>query len=290
MRVAVLITGQPRLLEEGAWWWKNKVFPSSFQNLQVDYFCYFWNDGSDNLKERIQNSFNPVRYQIENYDAKISPFINQIQEYNKQNSQYLDLIPNNIKENLLFTEEFISDYGKNFYGQFLAADGITKMVGNLSHQYDIVIKSRSDAIINPMEEKNWLAAFHNMHRNPIFHDKMFASWMYVDSGMPHVGDFAFFSLPSTWYNFSRNLKENLLKITTEQKAIFYELKIANYHFTSHWLWMKSSYHSKTHWLSFSVVWPTAFDSTVIRNKHDMNSMTFKMLKEDYENFNKIQNA
>lgn len=282
MRVAVLLTGQPRFLDQGAWWWKNKVFPASFQNLQVDYFCYLWDDGSPDLANRVRTTFNPVRFHIEKYDSKILPFIEKIQNYNKKHTKYLDLIPKHIKENLLFTEDFVSDYGKNVYGQFLAADGITKMLGNMSEQYDIIIRSRTDSIINPMDEKFWLAAFHNMHKNPIFHDKIMASWMYIDSGMPHIGDFAFFALPSTWYNFSCNIKENLFKLTTEDNPIFYELSVAKYHFNTHWLWMKSSFYSGTNWLSFSVVWPTPFDITVLREQMDMQRTTFEMVSNIFK--------
>jgi hypothetical protein len=100
MRVAILVTGQPRFLEEGAWWYKNKVFTGN--NIQVDYYCYFWDDGSPDLKQRIENTFNPVRYHIADYNSIMKEFIRNVKAYNANNSTYLDLVPNNIRNSILF--------------------------------------------------------------------------------------------------------------------------------------------------------------------------------------------
>jgi len=291
MRIAILVTGQPRFLEEGAWWYENKVFTSN--NIQVDYYCYFWDDGSPDLKQRIENTFNPVRYHIADYNSIMKEFIRNVKTYNANNSTYLDLVPDNIRNSILFEtdEQYISEYSFNFFGQYLAINGITNMTGNLEGMYDIVIRTRSDTVLNNISEHEWLAAFSNMHRNPVFRNKIMAPWLYIESGTPHIGDFCFISLPSPWYNYSKNLKEHCFKLVTEHRPLFYDLKVSDYKsILQHWVWMKTSAYSNTNWLSFSVTWPTAFDSTVLRNKHNMKTMTFKLLKEDYENFNKTQNA
>ena len=49
MKIAILLHGQPRYLEEGAWWFKNRVFPEHLNQLDVDYYCCFWHDDSTNL-------------------------------------------------------------------------------------------------------------------------------------------------------------------------------------------------------------------------------------------------
>ena len=291
MRIAVLVTGQPRFLEEGAWWMKNKVFTG--KNITVDYYCYFWNDGSDNLRQRIEAAYNPVRYHIADYSSVMKEFIKNVKEYNSKNDTYLDLIPDNIRNSILFEteEQYMSDYTFNFFGQYLAINGITTMTGNLEGMYDIVVRTRSDTIFNNIPENDWLASFSNMHRNPVFRDKIMAPWLYVESGTPHIGDFCFISLPTPWYNYSKNLKENCFKLITEHRPLFYDLKVSDYKsILQHWVWMKTSVYSKTNWLSFSVTWPTAFDCVVLRNKHDMSNMNFKSLREDFENSNKNQNV
>ena len=83
MRVAVVLTGQPRYLEQSAWWWKNKVFPSHYQKLQVDYFCQFWQDNTDNLHTRIIQQFNPTQLVINNYHESLISFRQKIQTANE---------------------------------------------------------------------------------------------------------------------------------------------------------------------------------------------------------------
>ena len=93
MRVAVVLTGQPRYLEQSAWWWKNKVFPSSFQNLQVDYFCYFWNDNYPDLKNQCEQLFNPVRFHSSNYSSVVENFISKVKERQQLYNGNWHLVP-----------------------------------------------------------------------------------------------------------------------------------------------------------------------------------------------------
>ena len=53
MRIAILLHGQPRHLEQGAWWFKNRVFPEHFKRLKVDYYTCLWDDGSGMLSHRV---------------------------------------------------------------------------------------------------------------------------------------------------------------------------------------------------------------------------------------------
>lgn len=280
MKIAILVTGQPRYLEQGAWWIKNRVFPESGK-IKADYYCYFWNDSSENLNERIQHAYSPVRFHTQDFETAVSKVIDTVQTYNKKNPRYLELAPRGFRENVMFDTKEITSYGKNFWGQFIAADTMTKMLGNFQGQYDLVIKTRSDAIINNMDEKHWLAAFENIHANPIFHDKILSSWMYVDSGIPHIGDFCFIAKPETWYNYSKNLKENCIKVVTQDKAICYELNLSGYKFPSHWMWLKASYYSKTNWLSFATTWPTPFDITLLRENVDIQNTTFQKIQQNF---------
>jgi hypothetical protein len=281
MRVAVLITGQPRYLEEGAWWLRNKVFPQTGA-IEVDYYCYFWNDGSDNLAQRIQTAYNPKKYQIGDYDSVINNFINKIQTYNKLNPTTLSQLPNYINESILFNTTEISTWSKNFWGQYLASGKITDLVGNLADQnYDIIIKTRSDAIFVPMQERLWLQAFSNMHKNTVFQNKILPAWLYIDSGIVNIGDFVFFSLPNTWYNYSKNIEQNCLKLATINNVLFSELGIAEFQHPSHWVWTKLSLYTKSNWLSFGTVWPTPFAATLLRKHIDISTASYKDIEHIY---------
>lgn len=284
MRVAVLVTGQPRHFENSAWWFKNRVFTNN-SNMQVDYYCYFWDDGSDNLDSRIVSAYNPVKYQIGNYESAIDEFIGKIQTYNNSNPQTLSQIPTYIKENILFNTTEIPQWGRNFWGQYIATSKMTELAGNLaSENYDIIIKTRSDAVFVPMQEKLWLQAFHNMRRNPVFKNKVLPAWLYVDSGIVNIGDFAFFSLPDTWYNYSKNIQQNCLSLATTNNVLFSELGIANFEHPAHWVWTKLSLYTNTDWLSFGTVWPTPFAATLLRKDLDITTCGYK----DIENiFNSV---
>lgn len=261
MKVAVLISGQPRNLEQGAWWFKNRVFPSN-SYLHIDYYCHFWNNNETDLINRIKNSYDPKGMWIEDYSDYSDNLIHRIRDYNTKNPDW-DNIPDNYKNGVLFNGSHVSKYCYNFWGQYLSANRITRCVENLN-EYDIVIKTRSDIAFKPMDLKYWVQAFNNIKNNPAFRDKVFSNWLFVKSGIPYMGDFAFISTPVIWKNFADNLDENCYKLATSHKFLWNELNLIDDIMVPHWVWNKTSLFSKTNWLSFSVAWPMPFDSTLIR--------------------------
>jgi len=282
MRVAVLFTGQPRHLEQGAWWFKNRVFPQNC-GLDVDYYGYFWDDGDPNLRSRIEQSYSPVRYHIQNYDKVINDFISEVQSENENYSW--DFVPDNFKNVHLFGVEtpYISNYARNFWGQYICNSKIAKMLGDLS-EYDIVIRTRSDVAFNNMPTNFWTDAFTNVHRNPIFDDKMFSPWLYVENGIPLFSDFAFISKPAVWHNYSKNMYENCISLATEHKQLWYELEVSEFSQPPHWLWNKLAMYSKTNMLSFSVVWPMPFDCKLIRYDEQLHDLNFGYISQRFSQF------
>lgn len=284
MRVAVMLTGQPRFLAQGAWWMRNRVFPAHYQNLKIDYYCYFWDDGSTDLEQRIVKAYAPVKYKIASYDEVILNFKNKITTYNTANPQYAELAELHIHENILYNTPHVTKWGVNFWGQYFATGGITELVGDLSGQYDIVIKTRSDAIFNPLSESHWGSCFKNMYANPVFRDKMFAPWMHIEHGIPHMGDFAFISKPDLFYQFSKNIHNNCFDLATKDKSLFYELNVANHPHVAHWVWNKISNYSRSNWLSFAVVWPTPFNITLLRQENNIQTVRYDELLRQFNNY------
>ena len=283
MRIAVLITGQPRYLEEGAWWFKNRVFPES-SGVDVDYYGYFWDDGDPNLENRIQQTYGPIQYQIGNYDNAIDQFINSVQERNNKIDDWHN-IPEKYKHSFLFgvEKQYISDYSKQIWGQYLCSDRIANMCSELN-DYDVIIRTRSDVAFNNMPFKFWHESFANMYRNPIFNDKMFAPWLYVDSGMPLFADFAFISKPKVWHNFNKNIEENCIRLATENKALWYELGISDFYHVPHWIWNKLAMYSGTSMLSYSVVWPMPFDCKLFRYNENVQNINFDHINNQFSRF------
>lgn len=281
MRVAVLLTGQPRHLEQGAWWFKNRVFPRE-SNIDVDYFGYFWDDGDPNLCFRIEKSYEPIRYQIDDYDRAIDQFIDRVQSRNNKIDDWHN-VPKQYQNSFLFNvdKQHISNYSKNIWGQYLCSSRIATMLGDLS-SYDVVIRTRSDVAFNNMPYKFWHESFANMYRNPIFDDKMFAPWLYVDSGLPLFADFAFISKPKVWYNFNKNMEENCVRLATDNKALWYELEVSNFHHAPHWVWSKLAMYSKTNMLSYSVVWPMPFDCKLFRYDEKLEDINFDYINTQFD--------
>ena len=280
MRVAVLLTGQPRHLEQGAWWFKNRVFPDGC-GIDVDYYCYFWDNGNPDLAQEIERTYAPVRYHIGNYDNVINNFIGRVKSKNKEIDDWYK-IPDKFRTSFLFdvNEEYISNYSKNIWGQYLCANKITNMLGNMS-DYDIVIRTRSDVAFKDMDTRFWMDAFNNMYRNPIFNDKMFAPWLYVDSGIPLFSDFAFISKPDVWHNFNKNIEQHAIDLITKDKILWYELEVSNFSQPPHWIWNKLAMYSKTNMLSFSVTWPMPFDCKLFRYDEDMTNIKFEHIEQQF---------
>jgi len=283
MKIAILLHGQPRYLEEGAWWFQNRVFPQHLNQLEVDYYCCFWHDGSPNLEQRVKEAYNPVQVSLHDYDTHINNFIDQIHQAN-ENCSVKDLLPKSIRENVLCDSEkqYLSQYCLNFWGQFLSCDLMTKMTGDLSNKYQIVCRTRSDVVFNSMTQENWMSLFRNLYRNNVFDNKILSDWMYVKNGHAYVGDFAFWTKPSTWYNYTKNMRKNCLDIATVHKLMWYNCHLGEEMPFPHHTWMHLSQFSKTDWLSFSVVWPTPYGSALIRHPVQIKQESYESLKKQFD--------
>lgn len=287
MRIAVLLHGQPRHLEQGAWWFKNKVFPSHFKNLQVDYFAAFWDDGSDDLRYRIEKTYNPTRYHIYNYDDWFERIKHDIKSRNEHN-KVVDLLAPKVQYNVMLMGDEHSKFARNFWGQFISCGLVSQLTGDLSNEYDIVIRTRSDVAFRPMSERLWLEAFENMHRNPVFDNKILADWMYIKHGVGFVGDFAFFAKPDAWHKYTKNMYKNCVSLATDDCLLWYDEHYNESQAVQfpHKTWTNLSILSETDWLSFHVVWPTPYASTVIRGTYDMTRETYDTLADKFHQHDK----
>lgn len=276
MRIAVLVSGQPRFIEAGAKWMTERVF-SNLHGYKIDYYCHFWDNGDPELEKKIVSTYNPVKFKIENYKDSIQDFKRQVIEKNQYNKDDFKLVPKYIRENILFDTHEVTEYGMNFWGQFLS----TYEVSGLANydQYDIVIKTRSDAVLHPMNHTVWSKALANIKRNPSFNTRIFAPWLQVVGGMPYFCDFAFIATPEAWKNYSMYLRDNCLKLATQDKALFYEFNIHEFHGIAHWVWNKLSIYSMSSFLSFSVTWPMNFDACLIRTSDDISKLEYQKVHQ-----------
>jgi len=290
MRVAVILTGQPRHMEHGSWWLNNKVFPKHWEGLKVDYYAWLWDNGDPDLGAKVEQAYRPVKYHIENYQNCVTDFVSKVQEQNSIVDQSRsDLVPINLRENILFNTPEITKWGENFWGQFIAGSRAANWLGDMSNDYDVVIRTRTDAVFHPMTERLWIQAFHNLNRNPNFKHKLFSPWMHLASGSGFMGDFAHIGTPANIHNFYKNMEENCLKVAGPDRPLFYELNVIHRDraLVAHWMWTKLSHYSNTDWLSFSVVWPTPYETSVIRYEYPIGSINdFSHFRNEFHRFEK----
>tara|TARA_B110000503_G_scaffold2966_1_gene3985 strand:+ start:1022 stop:1891 length:870 start_codon:yes stop_codon:yes gene_type:complete len=278
MRIAVLITGQARYLQQTGFWNREKVFPKTFGNMTVDYYVYLWDDGSDNLADRIVKAYDPVKFEIGNYNEVFHNHRHQIKQANTDATDW-DLTTTNTQHLMCYRGDNYEKYAYNFPGMYLASARGARMAGPLS-DYDIVIKTRSDNIFNNMHERQWIQLFSNMYKNPVFSDNIFTPWMRVKNGLPFFGDFCFIGKPHLMHNFLKNMDNELIQLATVDKHLLSDFLVNPDIPFEHWLWSRCGVYSKTDWLSISVVWPTPFGCTLLRQD-------IELYDKDYAHIEKL---
>lgn len=282
MKIAILISGQPRFMQQGSQWIQDRLFPKKY-GYDIDFFVHAWDDFDPELENKIVNYYNPISYKIDNYQQYIDDFKTQVIKKNNSlnDNDILNILPLKIRDNILFDTPVPTTYGENFWGQFLSTYEVSKMVTDYQ-DYDIVIKTRSDAIMDTMNPQILYRALSNIIKNPAFSNKIFTPWLHAFRGIPYFCDFAFISTPTTWKKYSENLREKCLNLATDDKALFYEFKIHDFDGISHWTWNKLSIYSITGFLSFSVTWPMKFDGvSLIRENIDISNMSYHQINQHF---------
>jgi hypothetical protein len=277
VKIAILLSGQPRFIQQGSSWIKNRIF-NQHNGYKVDFYVHFWDNGDPELENKIIKYYDPVKYKISSYDQYIAEFISQITIENQASKEDFRLVPKYIRENILFDTYEPTYYGKNFWGQFLSTYEVSQLVKNY-HDYDVVIKTRSDVIMNPMNADTWRRALGNVTKSPVFKTKIFTPWLHTLGGIPYFCDFVFISTPETWLNYSAHLRENCLKLSTENKALFYEFNLHEFQGISHWVWNKLSIYNSSGFLSFSVTWPMKFEAILLREDIDISKMNYENIHQ-----------
>jgi hypothetical protein len=151
--------------------------------------------------------------------------------------------------------------------------------------YDIVIKTRSDAIIDPINPDTMYRALNNIKKNPNFSSRIFTPWLQALGGIPYFCDFAFIATPDTWKTYSKDLRDKCIRLATTDNALFYEFNIHEFHGISHWVWNKLSIYTFSGFLSFTVTWPMKFGGvSLMRENIDITYMDYQQINQKFLNF------
>ena len=249
MKIAVLLSGQARYIELASYWWREKVFPKSFENIQVDYYCYFWDDGRPNLGNLIETSFNPVKYEIGDYNIAFHSHRHEIRTTNKELKDF-DIVSPFVRNVICFEPDDFDNYAYNFPGMYLASAAVSRMAGTLEG-YDWVIKSRSDTVIENITEEKWLTTFRRMG---YANSKLYCPWIQNRTGLAFIGDLAFMGRPDRMHNYLHNIDRQLVSLATKDKKALSDDTLSSSMGVpyGHWLWAKFSLYSQTDWLGIPV--------------------------------------
>tara|TARA_B100000123_G_scaffold86049_1_gene62251 strand:- start:248 stop:1147 length:900 start_codon:yes stop_codon:yes gene_type:complete len=280
MKIAVLMSGQARYIERSAEWWKQRCFKPSM-NLHVDYFFNLWDDGTDNLDDRVKNLYDAKVVDISDWEELGRNHIEQIRNGNENANDWW-LVPEYVQHTMCYTTDEVSRYTWNFPGMFISTAKMAETFEPHFWQYDIVIKTRTDTILNDMSPHNWHSLFNNMLRNPVFNDNIFTPWLRIRNGLPFFGDLAFIGKPDLMQRFMTNMDKNLVKLATHDKHLLSDYLIDPEIPFAHWLWSRLSMYSRTDWLAISVVWPVPFGACLLRSDENVVGQTFQYLEHTYK--------
>jgi len=286
MRIAVLMSGQARYIEQSSWYWRNKIFPKTFERLHVDYFLNLWDDNSTGkLSDTVKNLYDAKVVDISDYNLGFHYHRHNVKLANKDTSNRdWHLCNTFVKNGVCYYGDEFTSYTYNFPGMFLATARMAETFEPYKDHYDIVIKTRTDCVMNPMAEQHWGNLFSNMLRNKVFEECIFAPWLRIRNGLPFFGDLCFIGKTDLMFNFMHKMDENLLKLSTEDKHLMSDYLVDTDLPFAHWLWSRLSMYTKTDWLALSVVWPTPFDCALIRNDEPIEDKSFNYLLQAYKTY------
>jgi len=286
MKIAVLMSGQARHLEQGAAWWRQRLFPDWQERLHVDYYFHLWDDGTDNLDDRVKEMYGAKVVDLSNYDNIVEDHIAQIKFTNEELRKTelgpnWHIVPEYVQHTVCYQGGEISQYTYNFPGMFLATAKMAETFEPYHHEYDIVIKTRTDCILNPMPEHHWQNLLGNMLKQEAFNDTIFSPWLRIRNGLPFFGDLCFAGRSHLMQNFMTDMDKHLVKLATHDKHLLRDFMIDPEIPFAHWLWSRLSMYSRTDWLALSVVWPVPFGSCLLRSDEFVLDKNFKYLEEAY---------
>ena len=279
MRIAVLFTGQARYLSQSSFWYREKTFLDQYKNLDVDYYAYIWDDGSDNLDDRIKQAYDPVKMEIGDYNEAFHSHRHEIKIANENCTDW-NFTNEYMQHIMCYKGDEFDQFAYNFPGMYLASARGSRMAGPLS-EYDVVIKTRTDNMFNNMQERHWLQLFNNMNRNPAFSDTIFTPWMRIRQGLPFFGDLCFIGKPDLMYNFLHQIDDQMLRMSTTDKHLLSDFLVDPEIPFAHWLWSRCSLYSKTDWLAISVVWPVPFGSALLRSNVPLYDKDYNWIVGSY---------
>ena len=278
-RVAVLITGLPRFLESGSYWWKNRTF-----DFDVDFYMHLWGDEHD--AERAKKLWDPVAISYHDQKKYMVDFSRKVREINNTlDPMHWNFMPEKYHNTAAFRKGLMNDSSR-FWGQYLSTYEASSLVDY--SKYDYIIKARSDVIID--DTYDWQECFEYIeHRGVFLHwpqnphldnniintFTIYTPDISLMSAIPQAVDLVFMAKSKDWRNLSCNIKNNIIDLVTKDKALFYELKAFKLKYVAHqhWIWNKLCSYAGQSIVTLS---PRMY-TCMLRKDVDLTSISFNDL-------------
>tara|TARA_B100000809_G_scaffold259245_1_gene303901 strand:+ start:1399 stop:2274 length:876 start_codon:yes stop_codon:yes gene_type:complete len=285
MKVAVLVTGLPRFVNEGAWWFNHK---SNYPNdkYEMDFFVHSWAD--ETFRPALEDAWHPKKIQIGYFDKEINEFIEMVREYNYRCDK-LKYFNQNLNETIFFNTSSPSEYTKNFFGQYISAYRVTNMLKNymkednlMGDYYDWIIRIRMDTIMHPQVHETWAKIFKILNSSEWYRSKVYTSWLHIKSSLPFIGDYVFISNTDVWLNYTNNFYDNLYNLLTKDKFLLYDLNFFK-DMIAHYFWIRLAIYSKTSFVPITGIFPMTFEAILLREGINIpiEHCTYEDIKSNY---------
>lgn len=270
-KIAVLVTGSPRFIKEGAEWW-NKHIPN---NCVVDLYGHCWDE---------HDHIGSLRYYNANF--KVNPDL-----FSNWNFKDLSITKHHFNFSIYDTakkdpETHLSKYlmwdkRRDHILSVHFADQLMKKTGN---EYDAVVMMRFDTIIKPHVLEKMIPFICNFKKSStnkfsIGHDKalywgltnpqIWCPWVQIRSGLPVMQDFLFVSTWQDWNTFTgENLYDRYERLLNEDYKL---MEAINF--------VKSTYHPHVFWASLAF-----YSNANYIGDHRLESCVFRSEKENIDNY------
>jgi len=285
LKLAVLLTGSPRFVSEGADWWFSKAIPF---NCDIDYYGHCWDDDDEIGSTRYNTRLN-VR-DFEKWPFKDFSFTKHTFD--------LDLYDSFRNEDTRLSRHIFRPQRRD---HVVSVHKATQLMLESKIQYDMVLVMRYDTIIKPgcldlsipfvYEFNKNLNSFHKGHDVALLKNDtnphIFTSWVQVRQGLPMMQDYMFLSTYKDWKKYAGNLYNTYSKLLNENKSFLECTNFVESIYQPHVFWAFIGMYSRANFIAQEDLGCVALRSA----KENIQKCFYNdIVQEHDESFNRMFNG
>lgn len=288
LKLAVLITGSPRFVHEGAEWWFNNAMPSG---VDIDYYGHCWSEHDYIGSKRY---YDPSKITIDYEYFKCWPFSDFVISDHHFNFDIYDSVKN---EDTKLRNFLLWDKRRD---HTLSVAFASDLLFKSKKIYDLVLIIRFDTIIKPNSldkvipfvlnfQKDHCRQFHKGHDKALFWNKtnptIFTPWVQIRQGLPVMQDYMFLCTYNDWVTYTGgNLYDRYHRLLNSDKHFLEPTNFVESTYHSHVIWSYLGCYSKANFIPNSDLGAVALRST----KKNIKDISYHLIVEEHDlNFDNI---